>query len=300
MVEALKPLAVFAKAVECGSFRQAARQLGLSPSVVSHHVTALEARLSVALLYRSTRRLALTPAGETMYDAAREMLAAAGRALDAVGPVATPTGRLRITAPALLVGTSFGADLAAFAAAHPKVALSVAFTEQRLDLLRDGLDVALRIGRLEDSTLKARRLAVMRRVLVAAPAYVAARARPRAIGDLAAWDHLQLASRPPVLALVPPRRRVAVTLPYAPRVTLDSAIALRDMAVAGIGVTSLPELLARDELARDGLVEVLPGWRLPGVDVYAVWPGGATRPQLTLRFVDFVGARLAALFGHCV
>src|SRR5215470_9370552 len=116
----LKALAVFATTVERGSFRDAARALALSPSVVSHHVSELERRLSLALLYRSTRRLALTPDGEKLYQSARDMLAAAERGLDAVsaqGP--NPTGVLRVTAPALLAETVFCRDLAAFAHAHP-------------------------------------------------------------------------------------------------------------------------------------------------------------------------------------
>lgn len=297
MVENLKALAVFAKTVECGSFREAARALSLSPSVVSHHVTELERRLALTLLYRTTRRLALTPDGDTLFQGAREMLAAAERSLDAVsGRAPNPAGRLRVTAPALLAETAFCRDLAAFAREHPHVSLTVGFTEQRRELLRDGLDLALRIGPLDDSSLRVRQLTVMPRVLVAAPKYVEGRARPKALRDLERWDFIQLSALRPELSLVPPGRKRPVTLAFRPRVAVDSATAMREMAIAGLGAACLPELVARRDLAQRRLVEVMPGWRPPEIGVHAVWPGGTARPALTLRFVDFMQERLRALF----
>ncbi len=297
MIENLKALAVFARTVESGTFRAAARALGLSPSVVSHHISELERRLEVPLLYRSTRHLALTPDGERLFHEAREMVAAAERGLDALGERGEGlAGRLRVTAPALLAETRFCRDIGAFTRAHPRVTLALAFTERRQDLLRDGFDVALRIGRLEDSTLKVRRLALMPRVLVASPSYVALHARPRTVRDLDGWDFIQLSAVRPELALIPPGRKTPVVRPYRARAAVDSATALREMAIAGMGVTSLPEVLARRELAQGRLVEVLPSWRLPTLGVYAVWPAGAARPGLTLRFIDFMAEPLAALF----
>jgi DNA-binding transcriptional LysR family regulator len=298
VIEHLKALAVFAKTVEHRSFRGAARALALSPSVVSHHVSELERRLSLALLYRSTRRIALTPDGERLYEAAREMLAAAERGLDVVGGRSTsPAGLLRLTAPALLADTPFCRDLAAFSTAYPKVKLRVAFTETRHDLLRDGFDLALRIGRLDDSALKSKKLAVMRRSLVASPRYLAGRAEPRTARDLEGWDFLQLSARKPELTLHPPGKKAPVTIAFEPRIAVDSVTALRELAAAGLGVASVPELVARKDLARGRLVEVLPGFRLPDVPAYAVWPDNAQRPELTLRFIDFLSPRLEALFG---
>ena len=299
MIENLKALAVFARTVESGTFRAAARTLGLSPSVVSHHISELERRLEVPLLYRTTRHLALTPAGERLFADAREMLAAAERGLDAIGEGGDGdglNGRLRITAPALLAETRFCRDLAAFTRAHPRVSLAVAFTERRQDLLRDGFDVALRIGHLDDSSLKVRKLAMMPRVLVASPTYVAQHARPRTIRDLEAWDFIQLSALRPEVSLIPPGKKTPVTRPFRSRVAVDSAAALREMAIAGMGVTSLPAVLARRELAQGRLVEVLPRWRLPTLGVFAVWPGGAARPGLTLRFIELMAEPLKDLF----
>jgi DNA-binding transcriptional LysR family regulator len=297
MIDDLKALAVFAKTVEHRSFREAARKLALSPSVVSQHVTRLERKLGLPLLYRTTRHLALTPDGEQLYASARAMLDAAERGLDAATSLGSePRGRLRITAPALLAETRFSRDLAAFARSHPKVELTLSFTERRQDLVRDGFDLALRFGSLDDSSLKARRLTEMPRVLAAAPAYVAERSLPRVPRDLDGWELIRLGVRPPEVDLVPPGKKQPVTIAFSPRIVLDSITAVREMVLAGFGAAVLPELLARAELARGRLVELLSGWRVPPVGVFAVWPGGTPRPELTLRFVDFVEARLAALF----
>lgn len=297
MLDHLRSLAVFAKVAELGSFRAAARAFELSPSVVSHHVSELEARLALPLLYRSTRRLSLTPDGERLFAAASEMVGAATRGLDAVsGRSATPTGSLRLTAPAFFAETGFCRDLAAFSAAHPNVQLAVSFTDAPRDLLRDGLDLALRVGRLEDSTHKTRKLTAMRRVLVGAPRYLAAQRRPRAPRDLEAWDYIQLSSRPPELTLAAPGAKRPVTVAFTPRVAVDSAAAMRALVVSAVGIATLPEILVRTDLASEHLVEVLPGWQPPVLGVYAVWPHSAQRAGLTQRFVDFMADRAAALF----
>ena len=163
-------------------------------------------------------------------------------------------------------------------------------------LLRDGLDLALRIGRLEDSALKVRRLTVMPCVLVASPEYASGRAVPRTLGDLKGWDFVRLSAVRPELLIVGPRKKSPQTLRFLSRVAADSATALREMSIAGLGVAAIPEVLARDALRRGRLVEVLPDWQLPALGVYAVWPGGTPRPALTLRFVDYMQDRLTELF----
>jgi DNA-binding transcriptional LysR family regulator len=297
MLDQLKSLAVFARTVELGSFRGAARELGLSPSVVSHHVSELERALSLPLLYRSTRHLALTAGGEKLYQAARAMLAAAADGLQSVSAPEAPA-RLRMTAPAMLAETRFCRDLEAFARAHPNLSFSVRFTEERRDLLREQLDLALRIGRLDDSSLMARKLAEMPRLLCVSPHYLAGRRAPRSLADLAGWDFIHLSAIQPRLELLPPRKKTPRTLTYVPRISVDSATAMRELAVAGLGVARLPELMARAELARGRLIALLPAWRVPSMAVHAVWPAGRERAPLTMRFVDFIQPRLTELFAQ--
>lgn len=290
MLDALRPLAVFAKTVETGSFRAAAAALGLSPSVVSHHVARLEARLGAALLYRSTRRLAPTRAGERLIGAARDMVAAAESGLDALaGEARRPAGRLVVTAPAVLTAGAFVDDLAAFAADHPGVALDVTFTDARQDVIAGGIDLAIRMGRMADSSLKSVALGAARRVLVASPSYLAGRKKPRRPADLAAWDWLHLAPVP--RRLVFRRAGASVAVEYAPRLTADSAIALFRLAEAGLGLATGPDFLAAPAFRARRLVPVLPGWSLGAIGIHAVWPPQAPRLGLTRRLVDFLVAR---------
>ncbi len=297
MIEHLRSLAVFAKVVELGSFRAAARARALAPAGARHPLREREARLSTTRLYRTTRRRSLTPEGEKLARAARAMIDAAERGLDAVsGKSASPTGHLRLTAPAFLAQTAFSADLAGFSTEHPNVRLTVSFTDAPRDLLRDNLDLALRIGKLTDSTHKTRKLADMHRVVVTSPRYLRARRAPEAPSDVAAWDYLHLASRPAEITLTAGGKKKPVTISFTPKLSSDSAAALRDLVVAGAGVTALPEVLVREDLTRGRLVALFPSWRAPLVGVYAMWPNNAPRGGLTLRFVDFMAGRVAALF----
>jgi len=294
MLDQLRPMAVFAKTVETGSFRAAGKALKLSPSVVSHHVAQLEGRLGVALLYRSTRSLSLTPDGEKLFRAARAMLEAAEAGLDALsGQSRDPAGELRVTAPAVLAAGTLIDDIAMFSEQFPKIQLSLNFTDQRRDLIRDGIDVAIRMGWLEDSALKSKKLHEVKRKLVAAPRYVAKRKPPRRPIDLAGWEWLQLKSIHHESTFTNNRgesQRIEVT----PKLLVDDAIALYRLSRAGLGLAMLPDFLAADDIERGRMIEVLPAWRLAALSIYAVWPPNAPRDGLTARFVNFLEDRVRA------
>lgn len=302
MIEHLRALAVFAKTVELGSFRAAARALSLSPSVVSHHISKLEEHLALPLLYRSTRRLALTAEGKRLQAAAADMLQAAERGIDALSQDGkTPRGELRLAAPAFLATTSLCRDLAELAAAHPQVQLRLSFSDAPIDLLRDGFDLALRIGRVartNDSTLRQRKLCEMRRLLVASPHYLRQHRSPRLPRDLAALDYLQLASRPAAVTLSRVGRpaSASVTVPFSSRISVDSAAALHGLALAGAGLATLPEILVRADLSRGSLVELLPSWQVQSMGVYLLWPKTTQRPGLTALCSGFLRPRIAELF----
>lgn len=283
-------MAVFAKTVETGSFRGAARALGLSPSVVSHHVAQLEASLDVALLYRSTRRLTLTDDGKTLFAAARDMVAAAERGLGEM-PVdgLDPAGHLTIAIPAALIAETLYADLAAFATAFPRVALTMQFSDVQVDIIREGIDVALRAGSLKDSNLKTKKLFDFPRTLVASPGYVAGRPAVRSPEDLATWDWLRLSSRPPVATFRKGARKLSIEA--ASRIVVNSADALLRLARHGLGLATVPTATAESDLRDGKVVEVLPAWSLESPGVYAVWPANAARTGLTMRLVGFLDAR---------
>lgn len=288
MLEYLRSMAVFREVVDKGSFRGAATSLGLSPSVISHHVSQLERQLGVTLLYRTTRQLTLSPDGRRLFDACRDMVAAAERGLDAVSAVSgTPTGELRITAPAMLADTPFVEDLAEFARAFPKVDLSVCFDDQPRNLIADDFDLGIRIGWLKDSGLKARKLLTLGVCVCASPAYLADRKRIKRPEDLAAMDWISMAMLPNHLDYTSPdNERCRVECPS--RISVDSATAAKGLALAGMGLAPLLELEVEQELADNQLLEVLPEWKTPSPGLYALWPANATRTALSRRFVDFL------------
>jgi DNA-binding transcriptional LysR family regulator len=290
MIDELRALAVFAKAVETGSFRAAAEALGLSPSVVSHHVAQLEARLGVALLYRSTRRLSLSHDGQALFEHAQTMLAAAERGFAAVASGAEPAGRLTVTLPAFFAASGLTDALAAFAVAHPRVVLDLQFGDAKRDLIRDGLDLAIRIGALTDSTLKAKRLFEMPRCLVASPGLLARYAVPAQPAELADWDWVGFRPRPH-RRLLSASSGETTTVAFTPRLTVDSVEALGRLAEAGAGLATPPRFLVDAALSDGRLVEVLPDWRVESLGVYAVWPPNAPREGLTRRLVDFLATR---------
>jgi len=292
MLDQLRAIAVFAKAVETGSFRGAARTFGLAPSVVSHHISQLEASLGVALLYRSTRRMTLTSDGDKLFTAARTMVAAVEDGLDLLASRSRqPTGQLSITAPAVLMSGPLVEDFATFARHFPKVSLSIKFTDATLDLIRDGIDLAIRMGFLEDSSLKSKRLFDVERKLVAAAAYVAAQHPPHKPKDLVAWDWIRLKSRPP-RAEFTSRAGRRQEIEFSPRVVVDSAQSMLELARHGLGLAMVPAFLVRPDLRKGRMIEVLPNWALDAPGVYAVWPPNAPRSGLTMRFVGFLENRI--------
>ncbi|QEL54487.1 LysR family transcriptional regulator [Chromobacterium paludis] len=286
MIDELRALAVFAKTVETGSFRAAARALRLSPSVVSHHVSQLEGKLGAALLYRSTRKLSLTPDGQALYQHAQAMLQAAESGLNALaGRAAEPAGSLSVTLPAFFARHPLVERLADFAQRHPKVELTLDFSDEKRDLIRDGIDLAIRIGELPDSALKSRRLLDMPRITVAAPSLLAERAAPQTPAALADWPWLGIRMRPnrKTLSLSAGETQ---TFAFQPRLTVNNIDAACRLAIAGCGLATPPAFLVEDDIAAGRLANVLPEWQVETLGVYAVWPANAARESLTLRLLD--------------
>ncbi|WP_137939933.1 LysR family transcriptional regulator [Chitinivorax sp. B] len=292
MLDDLRALAVFAKTVELGSFRAAAVALDLSPSVVSHHVSQLEARLGAALLYRSTRRLSLTADGESLLVSAQAMLQAAEAGLDTMAHRSvTSSGRLRLTLPAFFAHSPLLLMLADFARQFPNVTLSMQFSDVKQDLIRDGIDLAIRIGELADSGLKSRKLFVMTRVLVAAPALMACRPMPDLPDDLQHWDWIGLAMRPNHKWLVKADGQ-QTRIEFIPQVVVDSLAAACQLAEAGLGLATPPLFMVAEALQAGRLQNPLPDWQVPPLDVFAVWPANAPKAGLTQRLVAFLVSRL--------
>lgn len=294
MIEKLRSIAIFASVVNQGSFRGAALHLGLAPSRVSEVVSQLEADLGVTLLYRTTRQISLTHEGRLLYQRAQDMLTAAEMGLDAINPLSKePTGSLRVSAPAFIAQTQLMETFAAFVSTYPAVDMSFHFSDRRSDLIKDGFDVAIRAGWLEDSELMTRNIGHADRFLVASPDYCASRPTPQTPSDLESWDWIRFDMRPAQTDLTAANGAVA-SVTGTSSVTVNSAEALYEFAAHGLGVTAIPEHLACRGFERGDLVHVLPKWTLQPLGLYAVWPNQSRRENLTTVFVRFLAGKVAS------
>ncbi len=287
-------MAIFQTVVEAGSFRAAAKLLNLSPSVVSHHVSQLETHIGTALLYRSTRKISLTDDGAELFAASRKMAAAAQAGLDAIHRRSDqPTGRLRVAvAGAVFENPPYVDHLIAFTKRYPKVDLTISFSDQKIELIGSEYDAAVRIGWLEDSQYLARKLCTIERVLVAAPGYLAGKAMPKAISDLAEWDWIKLTQLPVTKQLVNSNQEVPDFSPSI-AVEVDSVSALCQMAMNGIGIAAVPRCLVTSALQTGRLIALSPNWELMAPGAYAVWPNNVSRESLTNRFVQFLADQMS-------
>jgi len=291
MIDQLRQLAIFAKTIDHGSFRSAAKELRLSPSVISHHVAQLEEHLGTALIYRSTRKLKLTPEGERLLAAAHNMLAAVeDELLSLTTASGEPSGELRITAPAVLSKSHLTVMLADFMTAHPRVRLTLDFTDERRNIIEDGFDIAIRMAVKTPRSATNRRLFRVRRKLVAAPSLIDRHAPVNEPADLRDWPWLELT---PVRNL--PARfqkhdvEQVVTRKERPCSCNDAQV-LYSLAVSGIGLAVVPEFLVdQDDIAEEHIQLVLPDWELDPLFVFADWPSNAPKHGLINLLVSDFG-----------
>lgn len=292
----LNEIAAFVEVGRRLSFVRAAEQLGLHVSAVSRAVGALENRLGVRLLQRTTRRVGLTEAGRAHFARCEAVLAelqAAEAAASALG--AALHGTLRVSAGSGLGLTHMTPVLARFLELHPQLDLDLHLSNRNVDLVEEGFDVAIRIGTLPDSRLAARRLGDSRRVLVAAPAYLQARGAPQRPAELAAHAALvlEIGALPERWALQ--RRDARTTVRVRPRLRSNHALALLDACRAGAGIALLPQFVLDADLAARRLVRLLPAWAAAEQGIFAIYPGNRFIPAKVRAFVDFVEATLRTL-----
>jgi DNA-binding transcriptional LysR family regulator len=289
-MDRLAEMEAFIQVVDSGGFTEAARKMGLSKSAVSKNVSALEARLAVRLLNRTTRRVSPTEVGLAYYDRARVVLSDAAEADSMVTAMqAVPQGSLRVSAPVSFGIHHLSEAVARFLCAFPQVDVNLVLDDRFAELVAEGFDVAIRIGVLEDSSLKARKLAETRRVLVAAPGYLAANGTPGRLEDLNShnllhYSHLSTGNFWRLQTASGQERQIRV----GGRLTANNGESLMKAAEAGIGIALLPTFLLGDALATGRLVELLPGRAPDLLGIHALFPQGRF-PQPKLRaFVDFL------------
>lgn len=294
-MDRFRELSTFVAVAEEGAFNAAARRLNLTPPVVTRLVTALETRIGVRLLTRTTRKVALTEAGARLFADAAHVLADLEQIEEAAaGAHQTPRGVLRVTAPVMFGHRYVLPILRDFLDAYPDVRADTLFLDRIVDLIDEGLDVALRIGDLPDSTLTATRVGMVRRVTVAAPDYLAAHGTPEAPDDLATHRIIQ----PLTLQEAPQWLFVANGTPrtvrLAPRIAANTVAATVDSAAAGWGITRALSYQVADALADGTLVEILRDWEDREMPIHLVHHEGRLSAAKTRMFVDFAATRLRA------
>lgn len=294
MIEQLKRMAVFAAVVEHRSMSAAARALGTTTSAVSQQVRQLERDMGVTLLHRSTRKLALTPAGERFHEGCAAMVAAASDAQRQVAQMRdAPVGELRLSAP---VGFArhLGPALAPLLAANTELRLHLQIDDALIDLVAARIDLAIRFGRLPDSTWVAQRLIEMEQIVCAAPAYLAAHGVPATPRDLLAHDWLRMdaGSFGPQLELHGPGGAVE-RLMLRLRATSNNQLSLQQLCEEGLGLAVLVRQDVDDSLRAGRLVPLLPQWRPQSIAMYAVTPQRDTQPAKVRHAIEALRSYLS-------
>ena len=284
---------IFTQVMESGSFTAAADQLGLSKQFVSRRLMQLEERLGVRLLNRSTRRLDVTPLGQTYYESALRLLADVEQAEQSIaGQNNQPRGTIRLTAPLSFAIEHLGRLLPVFLERFPQVAVEVDLSDRSVDLLGEGYDLALRIGVLEDSTLIGRHIAHIERVYCCSPDYLERRGEPTEPEALKGHDCLPYGhSRQVQWRFERHGKPVAVSL--CGRMRANNGELLRDAAIAGLGITYLPLFIVGAALEEGRLVRVLDGFRTPPLALSAVYPQHRQGARPVQALIDFLKEALA-------
>lgn len=290
---------MFAAVVDAGSFVAAAEALGRSKASVSRHVADLEARLGVRLLHRTTRRLSLTDEGEVFHGRCAALLAGLDEAEAELGArSAEVVGLLRVNVPVSYGVRVLGPLWAGFLARHPKLVLDVVLSDRRVDLVEEGFDMAVRIARLDDSSLVSRRLGSVRSILCASPGYVARRgapAHPSALADHDVVAYSLLSTGDTWSFDGPDGAHAAVRV--TPRMRSNSGDTCRAAALGGAGIVLQPEFLVGEDVARGALVALLPQWRVPEFGVHAVYPSRRHVAPKLRRMIDYLAQALGATGG---
>jgi DNA-binding transcriptional LysR family regulator len=287
----LQAMTAFVRVVEAGSFSGAARQLRVGQPAVSKTIAQLEERLQVRLLVRSTHALAPTDAGLRFYERARVAIREVDEAeLEARGAGAGLSGRLRVSAATTFARLLIVPRLPEFLSRHPSLDIDVILDDRVIDLVSEGIDIALRLGTLADSTAVARKIATGGRSVVATSAYLAHAGTPKMPADLVQHRAVVYSQLGDSWAFRQGSTEVSVTVRGRLRVSAAEGIRAAVLADLGLAVTS--DWMFAPELASEAVRRVLPDWTLPSLDLWAVFPTGRLASAKARAFADFVESTL--------
>jgi DNA-binding transcriptional LysR family regulator len=296
MSDRWQEMAVFVRVAESGSLSRAARELKLSQPSISRIVGTLEARLGTTLLLRTTRSISLTEAGSLYLERAKYLLAEMEEAEQATRGVDSLHGVIRLATPVLYGTRAVIPALATFLARHPDLRVEMIMSDARQNLITDGVDVAIRlgVGPLADSTFGARRLALVERLVVAAPAYLSAHGAPANPAELERHDCIVQHGLFGRESWRFTHNQTVTSVDVSANLWINAASGILAAAVAGLGIALATCVMAGEELRTGQLTQLLECYRLDPAEVYAVFPAGP-RPSAKVRaIVDHLAASLGA------
>jgi len=291
-MDRFQAMTAFVRVVDAGSFSAAARLLHVGQPAVSKTVAQLEAQLDVRLLTRSTRGLMPTEAGQRFYEHAKAALQEADEAeLAARGAGRGLSGQLRLSAAPTFARLHVIPHLPRFLAAHPELSVDVVLDDRPIDLVSEGIDVSLRTGSLPDSGAVSRRLARSRHSVLATPRYFARAGRPAVPADLAAHEAVLFTQRAQAWRFR--RESTEMSVMVQGRVRLSAAEGIRAAVLADMGLTIASDWMFAPELASGNVERVLTDWKLPELDLWALFPAGRLISAKARAFASFVEAQLS-------
>lgn len=288
----LEEMQNFVRVVEAGSISKAAGQLGVAKSGVSRRLAELESRLGVRLLNRTTRRSSLTEAGRNFYEGAVKLLGdVAELNTTAIDSDASLEGTLRLAVPLSFGLCHLSPAIDEFIKAHPGLTVIIDFSDRHIDLVEQGVDLAIRISELRDSSLQARRICPVRILLCASPEYLARHGAPVNPEELRAHRILRYDVGGGSMIRLEDEQGREHAIPTRPHIIANNGDFLRDMAMAGHGITLTPSFIAWQAIASGDLLPVMPGYRPRQLNAYAVYPQTLYLSRRARLFIDFLVER---------
>lgn len=292
MSDRLQELAVFVRAAETGSFSKVAREFGVSQPSVSRMVASLEARLGAKLLLRTTRRVTPTEAGAVFLERSRRILGDLDEAAQAARGADSLTGVLRVVMSGAFGTREVIPRLPGFLAQHPRLKVELVVSDRTDDLVAEGADIALRLGRLADSAFGVRLLASAPRLVIAAPAYLARRGVPETLADLSAHDCIVGPGLSGRKGWVFGRSSTVTSIAVEGRVQVASADGVMACVKAGLGIAVVSRWMCRAEFERGEVRQILADYALEPVDVHALYPAGPRPAPKVRAFSDYLAGTL--------
>ncbi|SFU73405.1 LysR family transcriptional regulator [Pseudoduganella namucuonensis] len=293
-MDKMRSMEVFVRVVDAGNFTAAARALNLSTVMVSKHIAALEKLVGARLLHRTTRSQSLTEIGAQYCEECRHILAlveAAERGAQSMR--AAPRGTLKVSAPVAFGGQCLAGALADYLERHPEVNVELELSNRLADVVEEGLDAAIRVGHLKDTSMVARALRPIHMAICAAPAYLARHGTPQKPADLARHHCLDFSHWPRHVRWRLDEAEPAFNM-RASRLRSNNGHALKQAALAGAGIVMQPEMMLADEIARGLLVPVLGGYLPPPRPLHLIYPRDRQSTPKLASFVEFIVERFGA------